>query len=107
MTPLLNNFNNYTHKMVSLSNLTTILAILFGHYSHPEGFILKDTLDQQTTFFMLGAMLCHRPKVRADIEAHPYFFIGDKLRRYISSSLTLERGARIALYRIVKSEDSS
>jgi len=35
-TPLLNSFNNYIHKMISLNSLTTILAILFGHYSHPE-----------------------------------------------------------------------
>jgi hypothetical protein len=35
---LLNMFNNSTHKMPTLNNLTMILAILFEHYTHPEGF---------------------------------------------------------------------
>jgi len=33
---LLNSFNNYIHKMISLNSLTTILAILFGHYSQND-----------------------------------------------------------------------
>jgi hypothetical protein len=33
---LLNLFNNSTHKMPILNNLTMILAILSEHYTHPE-----------------------------------------------------------------------
>jgi hypothetical protein len=62
-TQLLNVFNNYTHKMRTLNNLTMILAILFEHYTQNDKCLFLTIVTQsQREGFTLHFVLPFGPE---------------------------------------------